>query len=371
MRVAYITTDWGLLNRYGKPTKTPGGAGYYRCVLPAEALNEHTTDITARCFADAHSTINGELVPITDDGTWDTTGYDIIVLQRWMRAEVAQATRAAQAAGQVVVQDIDDHYWAVHHTNRAARETDPTRNPVWNREHYRNAILAADHVTVSTPFLAELIRQWAHPHVTVLPNMIDLRHWTPQPVQDTVATIGWVGATDYRSGDLEQVGTALRHHLRTHPDLAFVHGGHRTGAPPAARMLGVPGTTTVHRRPRQPIHRYPQLWAGIDVALCPLNPVDFNRAKSPIKAMEASAAGVPYIATDLDPYHDYGCGILVTTPTAWATALEQIMDTNTRQHLQRTAQHRVQREDVSVRWKDWDTLYRTLCLTAHSTPPPW
>lgn len=362
MKVAYITPDW----RDKQPGRRPagiGGAGYYRCQLPADMLNRHNGgDIECQVFAGClsmHDT--GELKPIISPQPhyrgWniDNTGWDIIVLQRWMAEEDADRIRRARACGQIVIQDVDDHFWGVHRHNRAHGDV---RRDDWNAEYYKNNLAASDHITVSTQFLADYLEPLGVP-ITVLPNMIDLTQWQRQPVRDTVQTVGWCGHTGYRSGDLETLGNAIRHYLRDHPDITFIHGGHDPTSRHIADLLNIP-KHRITTRPSCSIDKWPRIWQGIDVAILPLNTVEFNLAKSPIKAMEASAAGVPFIATEYGPYVGYRQGILVQGQDEWAAALRRMHHHETRRLLADQAWDHVQQHDAAKRWTDWADLYRNL-----------
>lgn len=344
MKVAFITPDWAI-DRTTDRAIHIGGSGYYRCALIADALNRHALDVTAKVFRGARQRIAhgrvGELVPLNHDKTPDETGWDVIVLQRWMSAEDRDRTLAARAAGQIVINDVDDHFWALHKANSAYASTS---RPDWNGELYKRNLAASDHITVSTSHLAHVLADLDVP-ITVLPNAIDLEQWTCQPVRDHVEAIGWCGHLSYRSGDLETVGNAIRYYLRDHQDVKFIHGGYDPTARHIADVLNIP-RSRIGTRPACPIDRWPRIWHGLDLAIIPVNPIDFNKAKSPIKAMEASAAGVPFVATDFGPYKDYGCGLLASTPTQWRDQLEIAGSPNARQRLVTTAYDRVSREDI-------------------------
>ncbi len=379
MKVAYITPDFAdkrgtsdvlgslvLSKRAGQRPRSIGGAGYYRCQLPADGLNRYSDDIHAEVFAGAWSDPKtGILYPVkhqdrynADQLICDETGWDIIVLQRWMAEADRGRILRARSAGQVVIQDVDDHFWAVDRANNAYHEI---RRKDWNAEYYRANLAVSDHITVSTPYLAEHLADLGVP-ITVIGNAIDLDQWTPQPIRDDLEAIGWCGHTGFRSGDLETVGNAVRHFLKDHPKIRFIHGGHDPASTHIGDLLNLPKHRIETRRTR-PIERWPAIWHGIDVAIIPLNDVPFNRAKSALKGMEASASNIPFIATRIDSYQTYGQGQLVTTPTEWRDALEASLDHNTRQHSATLANTRIQQDHINVRWKDWYTVYRQVCPT--------
>lgn len=394
LRIAYISRDWSSLGTvgdltFGKHRWTPGGAGYYRCHLPAQAVNDRSEgEIEVRVFPHAVSRWPqaGPIIPQERDSSLDERQWDIIVLQRsWALTVPAgvvfnpplppgvvvddyphvvdDVIRAAQAAGQVVMSDIDDHLWDIHQANRAGRDT------AAKLEDYTLAVVASDHVISSTLYLADVARDLGQPNVTVLANMIDLRNWTRQPIAPTVTKIGWVGRTAVRSQDLEQVGDAVRYYLREHSKVTFVHGGWHSQDPPLAKQISIP-QNRLERRASQPILTYPTLWRGIDVAICPLNDIPFNLAKSAIKAMEASASGVPFVASAVGPYVDYGEGLLVSTPAEWKASLEALSDTKQRETIAESAYDRVRALDITKRWDDWATFYRDHAPSRLTPTPP-
>jgi glycosyltransferase involved in cell wall biosynthesis len=44
-----------------------------------------------------------------------------------------------------------------------------------------------------------------------------------------------------------------------------------------------------------------------DVGIAPLRPIGFNKAKSPLKALEFAALGIPIVASDWGPYSEFVC----------------------------------------------------------------
>lgn len=364
LRIAYICGDQsettGVVG--GKRTLGLGGAGEARCGLPARAMTEFSDgEIEAAVFPYSTIAYPGIIQPLDLEGHEAPGRWDVIVLQRSHAREAVAAIKLAQEEGQTVVTDFDDHLWAIHSTNKAST------NP--HLETYAAIARAADHVTVSTPYLVHVIRALGQPNVTVLPNMIDLRRWQRQPIRQEVHTVGWVGRTSTRSQDLEQLGNAMRYFLREHPKVRFVHGGATSQDPHIADLLSIP-RSMVDQRKSIPVKRYPELWRGIDVAICPVNSIPFNAAKSPIKAMEASAAGVPFIASAFGPYLDYTpTGLLASGPAEWKASLELLMDTEQRKTIAERAYAYVEGLDITQQWAKWATFYRDHARTLTADTP--
>lgn len=99
-------------------------------------------------------------------------------------------------------------------------------------------------------------------------------------------------------------------------------------APTFASRVGVP-EPQVSTMPLVPYDKYPDLMV-MDIGLVPLNNMPFNRCKSDIKGLEYAAAGVPFIASNLDAYielqHDLGVGRIAKKPLNWAKHIKELSD---------------------------------------------
>lgn len=395
--VAFISADFQA-HPEADGSHLPGGAGWYRCALPAAALAANGHRVVHRAaLAVLHGT--GEICPVGWDNTIDYSGYDVIVVQRWMRAEAADIFRRARACGQVVVSDIDDWFEGIATSNEGSRYLHA--DPNVNLGHYRRALAASSAVTASTPYLADRVRgRTAGTPVHVIRNAIDLDRWPAQAdgfrARNDRLIIGWVGATPWRSGDLETIGGVLSDFLDESGAL-FAHGGYVEPHPAvdcirkdgqllplaadvdpqvrvmwANQLVHVPARRTapdlLGLRPDQvaweadmaPITCYPNLWAGIDVALVPLRDTPFNLSKSAIKGMEAAAQMVPFLAADTPEYRWFGAGAVCRRPRDWTRTLRRLVDPEARAAAAEVARERVAAEDITLRWKDWADLYAGL-----------
>ena len=366
MKVAFVTREG-----WTDPTTGqwhPGGTSHLRAVLPAKALAKYggIETIVAEAFMQDYRT--GEVYPVKDPhGACEVyKGYDVIVFIRWMQGkggqpggggdDIATVTQKAQACGQLVVQDVDDWIWGIPTTNAGFYTTHPKVNPHENRDHYKKGLAKADLITVSTPYLEQRLAMLKVPIVT-LPNMIDLAAYTPEPVRAKAEWVGWTGSTGYRGGDLEVLRGVLAPWLKTR-GLGFIHGGAYPGTPAVHQALRLYEDTPVDIRAACPPEEYPKLFKGIDIFVAPLSDRPFNKAKSACKVMEASAAGIPFIASAVGPYNEYdGGGAVARKPKDWIRHLDRLLDYWER-HSQAEAQmHRVKRHDLKWRWQEWRDAY--------------
>lgn len=287
-------------------------------------------------------------------------GFDVVVLKLLMHRQIPAQMRMAQQLGQRIVVDIDDFYADLPESNMAFRATDPMMNKVTNRDHYLSIIRQADRLTVTTPFLKTHYSQF-HDDVVIVRNGVLPEQFTPRPVRDRKPVIGWVGGIPWRGEDLETLRSWLPEFLDRH-DLQFHHAGHADTIPGLdervssfAEIVGIPE----HRMTTSPlktIDKYHELFS-FDIGLIPLNDIPFNHAKSNLKGLEYSAAGIPFVAQDLPEYqrlHDLGVGRVAHGPEEWVTQVGALLDYRTRKKDARVNRERVVRsESIMAREMDW------------------
>lgn len=321
MKVGFATADWALsaLDRRGHPTL--GGSGHYRSGLPAAWTRENTGAevVVGRLFANRSSGRFGVM-------EWNETPHhdvDVLVMQRWMNDDIAERIRLARSRGQVVVNDVDDNWLALHPRNHAFDATDVGRDPTNNRRHYVKAVEASTRVSVSTPFL---LRQWAR---RVGDRAVLSRNWLdpdafPWRTQAERPTFGWVGAIPWHPGDPETMKGVLAPVLRS-AKLPFRHEGAVDGVGVADRM-GL-GGVEFSAGPMRSIYDYPQMFRSFDVGVVPLEASSFNEAKSALKGMEYAASGIPFVASATEEYRrlaSLGCGRVASRPRDWRRHLEAL-----------------------------------------------
>lgn len=320
--VAFLTLDWSKLD----PPLIPNGCAWYRCVLPAHELKKRGWFVGVGLPAWTKEDTLGLLM----EPTKAVAGWDVIVLKLVMLQAVADSMAVARANGQKIVVDIDDFHEGLSASNHAYKATDPATNPLSNREHYFRIIDQADALITATPFLRDYYQAQGK-RVFLVRNGIDLDRWKPRKDHaGRMPTIGWVGATPWRSNDLEQMRPFLNDFMSQH-HLEFHHAGHINGAPRAADQMGLNVKTT--REPMRLIHDYPRMFRNIDIGIVPLSDVPFNHAKSAIKGLEYAAAGIPFIASPSPEYihlESLGIGRVARTPTEWESALTTFLDPKVR-----------------------------------------
>jgi glycosyltransferase involved in cell wall biosynthesis len=214
---------------------------------------------------------------------------------------------AIRSRAKRLIFDFDDAVW-----------TRPGRDFSWlvrwrTAARLRWWLRAADVVTTANGYLAE----WAKPHARRLekvPMTLDLGEWCPDaaPRATERVTVGWAGSPAYIPL-LERLEPALAAACAQEPRLhVVVYSGRR----PAWRILFeyvpyAPGTEAAFVR-------------RLDIGLLPMDDDPFGRGKSPIKALQYLACGVPVVGRLVGAAHelvDASVGIPVTNEAEWTAAV--------------------------------------------------
>ena len=239
-----------------------------------------------------------------------------VFMQRPFTRDQLQIAKLAKVNGKKLWVDYDDYLLAVPVDNPTVRIYDD------NAKMVVRAILGmADVITVSTEFLAELLRKETKAPVTVIPNAFDdgMFKWR-QPGQGvgTQPIIAWRG-TDTHVRDLMEVAQGFVDVNRT-PDIKgwkFEFWGYR----PFFIMDALGDRVDFH--PTMDVIDYhgALTTSAPRIMVVPLSDSVFNRAKSNVAWLEGCMAGAVVVAPDWDEWkrpgiinyagpHDFGRALL-------------------------------------------------------------
>jgi glycosyltransferase involved in cell wall biosynthesis len=182
------------------------------------------------------------------------------------------------------------------------------RMHLWLRE--------ADAVTTANHYLAEYAKQYSS-SVFVVPMAIDLESWSPAVEEpgETV-TIGWTGSPG-NIPNLERLDPILSRLLKKH---AFLKLAVFSGARPRL-------TCPFDYHPYRPGAEAPFV-QRLDIGLLPLTVEEYSKGKSPIKAIQYLACGIPVVGNVSGATTEIlneSNSIAVSSDEEWMQALESLI----------------------------------------------
>jgi glycosyltransferase involved in cell wall biosynthesis len=274
---------------------------YYRALLPATAMGADWIGVEGHPPALRIDTglVKGE----TRKPNLLGGDYDVIVMQEVFGEHWLKLIHDAQARGIRVVYEINDYLHGIpslrdHHF---AKYFTPERI-----EGIEQCMEAADAVTVTTKWLKKKYQKFAK-RIYVCPNGIDINRYELEPppkLDGEGVTFGWAGATGHFEAlvpwlqqviyvmDLtEQANFATIGQPITQIEFEGEEGEFWSFEDKfGKRAMSVPFCA---------IEQYPAAMTLLDVALAPAGNTRFHRGKSDLRWVEASALGIPVIASSL------------------------------------------------------------------------
>jgi len=249
-------------------------------------------------------------------------GADIVVVQRnFPAAATYTSLRKIAALGLPVIYDLDD---AIFHIGPGHRQYAHYKGYF---PYVRWMLRQADLITVSTQPLAEAISQHTSRPIALQPNIVDFALFDAQPrVRGSRCNLLVSGTPTHRA-DWEIIEPVLSDLLATRADelkLTFF------GDLPE-KFRGHPAVEAIGYEPDYA--RYAEVIRKLDAnfSLVPLLDSQFNNSKSNIKWLEYSAAGIPGIYSNVEPYSASITGgedglLVQNTPEAWKRAINSLID---------------------------------------------
>jgi len=228
----------------------------------------------------------------------------------------------------------------------------------------------ADHITVATSYIKDILSKKTNKLITIVPNSFDEKEWLyPRPVREGIR-IGFVGSCTHIA-DLILVLPAIIN-LQTKYNITFLIMGFGTQSysewyrdfsysctPEALKQLEFFNSLMTQIRfewvPYVDFVNYPStlINLSLDIGICPLQDIPFNKARSASKAMEYTLSGALAIASNLLPYQTDKNSILVNDD-GWEDALEFYINNKEKReemiksHLEWTRDNRNAKDQVEL-----------------------
>ncbi len=323
------------------------GSGFYRFVVPFQHLD-----------AESHHIIGlappGQ--PIFQHPS-EAEGVDVLVLQR--PASKAGVRQMEQIVGKTkVVYETDDDLLQADSSGL------PHLMDEKMKESIRRCMRLADMITTSTPFLAEEVKKVVGDSVPVvhLPNVVDAKllkasaQWRSELDPERRVKVGWAGGTSHLF-DMVEYADALRNVVEANPQADMHFAGYDYSP-----LLRDQRKRTTWSPWQNDLMAHYKVISGFDIAVAPLADMPFNYSKSNLRCLESAAVGIPVVATDLEPYHDFvidgKTGFLVKSQAEFEDRLNDLIhDADMRTEMGAAAKELAKSWTIQENWTRWETAY--------------
>lgn len=316
------------------------GCGHYRVALPLAEYVRRGGDATW-----------SEVMP-----KWAATDADVIIGQRVCKDGPTTLWQSLCRTGRaLMVLELDDDLFRVDHSNTPAHNF----YQPGILDNLAQNIRASDVVTVTTDALADMVKAY-NTNVMVVPNRIPAWLLSHQRPTRANLTIGWGGGASHRM-DWEDAAPQVARFLWRNEDVR----AHMIGAMFEAHR-NWPLDRVTFTGWRQSVDDYYRT-VDFDIGLAPLRPHLFNQSKSPIKALEYAALGIPVVASATGPYEQFVqhgvTGYLVRRDHEWTSFLKELSgDADLRHVMATNARELASRNTVESNLGSW--------LAAWQVPAP-
>ena len=322
---------------------------YYRAFLPAVGLG---ADYVAWVSTDdkAHEIRLVSGLGARPPRLEELFDYDVIIIQQPRGKEWLRVIRDLQAAGVVVLYEIDDY------VQSARKIKSHELTDVFDAEfvgEMEMAMRVTDGIVCSTDYLARRYRNF-NARTWACYNGIDTKRYAwPKPAR-TGVTIGWAGGVGHKAS-IERWAPAINEVMRKRPETRFMSVGF--GA--AAYFLEEFGPERAVGLPSGKIEVYPASMTLFDIAIAPSSESNLFKGKSDLRWLEASALGIPLVAhPETYPAIEHGVtGMHARTSGEVEQALLELVDDKERrerigaQAYDYVYEHR-RVEVAAERWRD-------------------
>ena len=354
------------------------GSAFYRLIQPAAHLDSQGL---------AQVAIAG---PREErDQVYDAIAVsDVLIFGKVSTESKAQLFEGIRKYGKKVVMDVDDDmfnlspyspFYGQIGTEEAWHIDEMgQRIPLWrdgldgfdikkNQDHaerFKRCLRSVDLITVSSPYLAELYRDFAP--TALVPYAVDAKWWKPVKLKYPGQSIrlGWRGSQSHYE-DLMWIKPVITKLLEAHRQLKIV----MLGWCPQAWANGFEGRIEVH--PWVPNEFYPNymMSLGCDLSFTPWTTIPFNKGKCETPWIEWSALGVPGVYPAVSPLTEAishnETGLLALSLEGWFESLNKLIkDPGLRDRVGRTARTKVETDwDVRKTILKYQKLLEGLCST--------
>ena len=323
----------------------------YKSILciRANAVSDFRVNLASRYLIRA----GYDVETITYVPFYKASQYDLIICCR-PGIDMIEFLKVCLIAGKPVIVDLDDDFNSI-----------PRHNPAYNYTgaghptYLMNLRQLLHHPNVTVTYASPELANRYKIEGTVIPNFWDDENpnWEAgEPKRDKRINIAFSGTSTHRE-DFVVAEPAIKKILDENKNVRFVA---QLDEQIYKRFLTYPEEQKLFLPPL-PYDDYPLSYRYFDIMVVPLRDTRFNRAKSDVKLSECGVAKIPYVASALPQYTDWGVGGLTVADNGWYEALRTLVDSEEkRRELGQAGYEKALTRKASVVCGKWVELVREL-----------
>jgi glycosyltransferase involved in cell wall biosynthesis len=328
------------------------GCGYYRLIWAAQCLQDQGHDVEIQ-WPESGSGLEVHFVGDKIVDCIRPKDADVIVMQRVAHIWHTDVIKILRGKGVAVVIDMDDDLTDIHRKNMAWANYHPRSTTPYSWRYAERACAVATLVTLSTKTLLPIYAK--HGRGTVIDNYVPQYFLDIDPSPDD--SFGWPGTTLSHPVDLQACGRAVQDLVRDGYNFRVV--GPPSKVKECLRLTEEPEYSGVLSTPM-----WPKALATLGVIIAPLEISKFNHSKSRLKIAEASAVGVPWVASPRTEYRRFyaesQAGLLAANTKEWYVNVKRLMDDEPlRKELGARGREFMRTQTIEANaWRWWDAWTR-------------
>jgi glycosyltransferase involved in cell wall biosynthesis len=313
----------------------PGANAHYRAIEPMKAMARR----------------GHEIVWPPDNGHADPArlrGCDVVHVYRLTGARTRQVLGELAGRGTAIVYDNDDDYTTVPKESPRYKGTGGFAGQQVFAETVKMARLAQS-FTTTNEVLAEKYQRSGVKRVKVIGNYLAADLDRPRPSHGGVV-VGWVAGMEHLA-DVARIPIreALGRLVATHDDVRVKSIGVNLGLPERYEHVEAVEFLDLAR-----------INGGFDIGIAPLADIPCSWARSDIKLKEYAASGVPWLASPIGPYRDYGekQGGRLVQDDRWFEELDRLVSgKRERRRLARKAKSWAKDQTIDAVADRWEQVF--------------
>ncbi len=291
----------------------------YRCRIPAARLRE----AGHRCHTyHAAQIADGQITPEMQSNIEES---EVIVIERFLIKEVHQFIENMRSSKKVVLATFDDNYTLIpdspsRNTWRGGKKARGGKGAILNE--FRSGLRLCSGYMTPSKLLCDDFRPF-NSHAYYVPNFLDASLYQNPPAKNPDVFIVGYGGTSLHNISLKDshVIPALGRLSAEYPRFQVHLQPAFLDVIEAFKKNGVRFTV----RNWQPFQDWPKTVSLFNVGIIPLSG-EYDRRRSSLHAQELGMAGVPWVATDENPYYEARGGIRVKNHhNDWYRAIRSLM----------------------------------------------